>query len=237
MVNFNLIRIDFGINMKKDHRWGKGPSERKQRSLNLIREALKEGRKTFTDLLEATGLSRPALAYNLKEMYRNGEVEKEVDPKDYRVKYYSLTPYGRNEIHKQEEIVFLHRARALDVETDKFLTINPEIAATISETIHETLKHIHTKAVACTIKRIKEEVPDNCIFFSIYSLAKKQGVKKIARRLAEIAKSAMLAEIRTLDKRELSKMPDVAIVFRFNKSIIEKHLRAVHAICQKITID
>jgi hypothetical protein len=91
--------------------------------------------------------------------------------------------------------------------------------------------------VVCTIKRIKEEVPDNCVFFSVYSLGKKQGVKKIARRLAEIAKSAMLAEIRTLDKRELSKMPDVAIVFRFNKNIIEKHLKAVHAICQKITID
>jgi DNA-binding HxlR family transcriptional regulator len=210
--------------MKKDHRWGRGPSKRKQSSLNLIREALKDGKKRFTDLLEATGLSRPALADNLKEMYRNGEVEKEVDSEDYRIKYYSLTPYGRNEIHKQEEIVFLGSAQALDVKADNFVTINPEVAAIISETIHEALKHIHTRQL-CAIKRVEEGVPEDCIFFSIYSPKKQQGLKKNSRKLAEVAKSAMLAEIRTLHKRELARISDIAIVFRFNKSIIEEHLR------------
>jgi DNA-binding HxlR family transcriptional regulator len=218
--------------MTKDYRWGKSPSVRKQISQNLIRQALKDGKKKFKDLLEETGLSRPALAANLKEMYRNEEVKKEADPKDYRVTYYSLTSLGVNEIHRQEEVRFLDNARKY-ARRDDINTLFSEDIAKISDNIAMALKTMFEKGLVHTFF---PTLPEDGITFSIYSISKGKETLKNAAKLAEVAKSAMLASIVTLNKNELEKISDAAIVFRFNRDKINEYLTTICAEKRKETL-
>jgi len=217
--------------MKKDYRWGMAPLERRQNSENLIMEALKEGKKRFKSLLEITGLSRPALASNLKRLCQNGYLKREVDPEDYRVTYYSLTEEGWNRLKQQEEIVFLGSSE-LNLKADNFADIQMEGFKMIAENVAEALNQVFKEGMICTIERIMD-IPPDCVSFSIYSRKRRKASVKGARRLAEVAKSAMLVAIGTLNKRELKGIPEVSIVFRFNKDKVDKYLTTVHAVAKK----
>jgi DNA-binding MarR family transcriptional regulator len=100
---------------KGDYRIGKSASKRKAGAQSAIREALKRGKETFGELLAETGLSRPALAANLKKMYEGGEVERKTDRKDYRVTRYSLTVKGGRAYEKQKDIDSLREMEVLSM--------------------------------------------------------------------------------------------------------------------------
>src|SRR5271157_384768 len=89
---------------KRDYRTGKDANKRTAAVQNAIREALKRGKETFGDLLVETGLSRPALAVNLKKLHEGGEVERRTDRKDYRITRYSLTVKGGRAYEKQKDL-------------------------------------------------------------------------------------------------------------------------------------
>lgn len=219
--------------MKHDLRWGKSPFKRKQSAQNLIIEALLDGKKKFKELREITGLSDPALASNLKELHQNGYVAREVDPNDFRITYYSLTPDGLKMAQQQEDLVFLGNSR-LDVKADDFATLASEDIVKIAEGISTALKYTFQKSLVCTIEKVSNYIPPECVSFSIYSSGRR--TPKGMRRLAEVAKTALLAEMVRLDKRELRKLPNICIIFRFNKDKIEKHIKTVYAISKKISI-
>lgn len=86
----------------KDYRVGIEPARRPVKIKECIRRAVKRGKMTFSDLLKETRASRSALAYHLKEMYREREIKKEEDPEDLRITYYSLTDKGRDSLERDE---------------------------------------------------------------------------------------------------------------------------------------
>jgi DNA-binding MarR family transcriptional regulator len=187
----------------------------------LILEALKDGRKKFGELLVRTGLSRPALASNLKQMCENGAVERESNSEDYRISYYSLTSKGWNTLRKQEDIAVLGSSE-FNVRADDFTSLASEDVSKIAEAIAGALQ----KGIDVCIWGPAENILKECISFSIYSSKKPKGkALENARRFAEIAKSAMLVEIGASSRSELSKIPSVTIVFRFNKDKIDKYAK------------
>lgn len=210
--------------MKRDLRWGKSSFERRQSAQNLIIEALLDGKKKFKELREITGLSEPALASNLKELHRNGDVIREVDPNDFRVTYYSLTPNGLKRAQQQEDLVFLGNSR-LDVKADDFAALASDDVVKIARGIVYALKYTFQKGLICAIERVLDYVPPECVSFSIYS--GKGSVPKSVRRLAEVAKSALLVEMATLNQRELTKLSNVGIVFRFNIDKIDSYMKTL----------
>jgi len=87
-------RIDFRI--------GNRASQRTAEAMNAIREVLSQGDATFGVLLEKTGLSRRALASNLKRLVKMGELKRWVDEKDRRVMHYSLEDLGWERYRQQK---------------------------------------------------------------------------------------------------------------------------------------
>jgi DNA-binding MarR family transcriptional regulator len=100
---------------KKDFRRGDRASLRKDEAQSAIRKALSYGEACFGDLLEKTGLSRPALASNLKEMHRKREIERRKDHEDYRITHYSLTAKGTKAYEKQKDLDSLRDMEALSM--------------------------------------------------------------------------------------------------------------------------
>jgi len=86
----------------KDYRVGIEPARRPAKIKECIRRAVKSREMTFSDLLKETRASRSALAYHLKEMYKEGEIKKEEDSEDLRITYYSLTDKGRDSLERDE---------------------------------------------------------------------------------------------------------------------------------------
>jgi DNA-binding MarR family transcriptional regulator len=99
----------------KDYRMGNSADKRTVEAQSAIREALKRGRETFGDLRIETGLSRPALATNLKKMYKSGEVERKTDSNDYRITRYSMTVKGGQAYEKQKDLESLKDMEVLSM--------------------------------------------------------------------------------------------------------------------------
>lgn len=215
--------------MKENHRIGRGPAKRREHSEKLIRTALKDGKRTFKELLKATGLSRPALADRLKEMLKHRELLKEADSEDCRIRYYSLTTLGLQKLQQQEELSFLNNAK-LSVKTEAFTVVDAETASRISEALVKTMEHMMCKGIIYAIEHVKTNPPKDCIVLSIFTNRRFRGSLKCQMRLAEIAKCAMLAEMGRLSRRELEKLSETAIVFRFSKDKINKWLKTLYAV-------
>jgi DNA-binding MarR family transcriptional regulator len=190
-----------------------------------IGNVLRQGERTFSELLEATGLSRSALAFHLKKMHTEGEVSRRMYPKDFRVTFYSLTDKGRSKLHKHEDIVFLGSAK-FNVKEDGFTALSSEDFSEVAKGIAEALQHVFKKGLIACIWGPSESLLKECVSFSIYS-KNKLNIKalKTAKRLAEIAKSAMLAGIGSSSSSELNNTPSFTIVFRVNKDKMNEYLK------------
>jgi len=145
---------------KIDYRRGFPPWRRKRECQRAIRDALRQGKKTFGNLLDETHASRSTLAFHLKEMHKKGHVERETDPKDYRITYYSLTSKGRGELHRQEDIDTLASA--------EFLLFSPEIITGLTDALFKFLEP-SIRQYILTLEEEDFKLLKECITYSIYS--------------------------------------------------------------------
>ena len=230
---------------KKDYREGTRPSRRRVEAKNAIREALVHSKGTFGGLLEKTELSRPALASNLKKMYREEEVERQTDSKDYRITHYLLTNKGRREYGKQKDLEALKQMEFLAVgdlmETLKGSMIKlinsvtyvmeaPQLRISIKNP--KKAPHAPTymferkeEAVFPQLRKEDFEVLDKCLTLSVYSESvENKGAFLIPtlRKFLESIRSITSSE--SVDVQRLEKIPNLTFVFRLSRDkLIEQY--------------
>jgi len=225
------------VGLKQDLRWGKSPSERRECAEILIREALSDGQKSFSELLTLTNLSRTALANNLKQMYRRREVTKEMSFKDFRVTYYSLTKKGETLLHKQREIAALN-SKTFKARNEDFTVLSPEDVSKIVGATVDAFLALQSKVI-CQIYPLgrSRELLRQCVSFSVFSDETKSNEKlETIMKVAESAKSAMLGAMEVLNETDLQRISNYAIIFRFDKDKINEYLRTLKAVCKKIPL-
>lgn len=198
--------------MTTDYRKGLRASRRRVASRQAIRKSLKGERKQFSELLKETGLSRSTLAFHLKEMSVNGEVERESNPKDYRITFYRLNEMWNAEIQKEEDIEALNSMEIA-------YSIPPEAISDFVHGIAEFLKPSLREYFLRTDKLI--ESLKEYVSYSVYASGHLRG-KSGKIGLGEVAKQgalSMLSELLSTPKN-LERTSDFNIIFRFNKAKI-----------------
>jgi len=96
-----------------------------------IVKALLDGPKTFTEILESTGLTRPTLSNHLKKLEEEGVVQSVLDRKDKRKILYMLS---------EESIGLTTVSKAIEI-------IEKELGERLDDEERERLKEILTKYV------------------------------------------------------------------------------------------
>jgi DNA-binding MarR family transcriptional regulator len=203
---------------KIDYRKGLSPSRRTKECWNVIRNTLKQGKKTFADLVRETGLSRSTLAFHLKEKTRHGFLWKETDQDDCRIKYYSLTPKGIRDLRRQEDINYVASAASL-----LFPLENSErLAAALIEFFGPSVRKYLLDLGEKDFGLLREGIT-----YSIYSDSPmKKEVEDYARKLAERAFASIMSEFAIPLRRDVTKkLPKISIVFRFNWAKIDEYLQ------------
>lgn len=198
--------------MTTDYRRGLRASRRRVASRQAIRKSLKSGRKKFSELLNETGLSRSTLAFHLKEMSVNGEVERESNPKDYRITFYQLNEMWNAEIQKEEDIEALNSMEIA-------YSIPPEA---ITDFVKEAAKFLEPSFREHFLRTNKlVESLEEYISYSVYAgrrirgKLERSGLGKVATQGA----LSMLSELLSTPER-LEETLDFNIIFRFNKEKI-----------------
>lgn len=205
---------------KIDYRRGGPPWKRTKESQRVIRGALRQGKKTFGDLLDETDLSRSTLAFHLKEMHKKGHVKRETNPKDYRITYYSLTSKGKGELRRQEDIDTLASA--------EFFLPSPEIIAGLTDALLKFLEP-SIRQHLLTLEEEDSKLLKECMTYSIYSDSPlKNEVRDYASRLAKLTAKFMLSELVISTRRHvIKKIPNISLVFKFDRDKIDKYLQKV----------
>lgn len=210
---------------KIDYRKGVSPRRRRTECQKAIRNALRQGKNTFGNLLNETDLSRSTLASHLKEMHKKGEVEREQNPKDYRVTYYSLTNDGVNELRRQEDIEALSSA--------EFTFLSSKAVAKLMDAFSRFLEPSFREHLFRSVEK-DSKILGECVTLSIYSDRPSLGnarIKNYVIELAELAKSSMLSRY-VDDPRYLEKIDNLTLVFRFDRdklSQVKDYLQKVEA--------
>ncbi|MCX6764204.1 MAG: winged helix-turn-helix transcriptional regulator [Candidatus Nealsonbacteria bacterium] len=97
--------------------------------------------KTFTEIMDETGLTTATISRRLKEMKNHGFIRKNLDPVDEKVKYF-LTTKGTKNIGLIDVIVILEKALEEKGETKE-----------INERIEKICSECHKK-IFCVVENI-----------------------------------------------------------------------------------
>ena len=205
---------------KTGYRTGLSPKRRRTECQNAIRDALRQGKKTFGELLLEKHMSRSTLAFHLKEMHQKGQLERQKDHNDYRITYYTLTKLGRGELRRQEDINTLSSA--------KFLFPSPEIVEGVTKALFELLKPSIREYILALSDEDSKLLKD-AITYSIYSENPlKNKVRDYVNELAKLAASSMLSQLAVPTQRHvIKKMPNISLVFKLDSHKIENYLKHV----------
>lgn len=183
--------------IKRDYRIRTSPLERKVKAQNVIRETLTRGDKRFTDLLIDTGLSRPALSSNLKELEKKGEVKSRISTHDLRVKIYSLTEKGMNAYKKQKDIERLNFFKHFPSSVGEFIQGLSTVFQDFMEAYGYAIHHAYPDDKLSPVKKEAENIIEKCITFSFYfeeDLIEGENPYEVFRQtLKEFVQAAILA--------------------------------------------
>jgi DNA-binding MarR family transcriptional regulator len=207
----NISTFILSFMLKPDYRKGQSALRRKNSSHWAIIIALKNGRKTFSQLLKETALSRSTLASHLKEMVAKGEVEREADTTDYRITYYRLKNYAwSSELQKEEDV---HAIDSMEI----VYSIPPEA---ISNFFRKLADFLEPSLREYIIRIEADKSLTNYVSYSIYVGSSES--RAIGNNLGKIAEKGVLAMLSEIVKAPelLDQSSDFTIVFRFNKKKI-----------------
>ncbi|MEM3697469.1 MAG: MarR family winged helix-turn-helix transcriptional regulator [Candidatus Bathyarchaeia archaeon] len=206
---------------KKDYRLRTSPSERKVKAQNMIRETLMKGEKRFTDLLLETGLSRPALSYNLRELEEKSEVESRIDSNDLRVKFYSLTEKGINAYKRQKDIENLSSFRYFPFSIGEFIQALGTLFRDLMEVYGDAVHYAYSDYKVPPIKKESQDIIKKCVTFSFYfeeDLKGENPYQVFRQTLKEFAQVAVLAaSSHDVNIERLKRLPNLFFVFKLDK--------------------
>jgi DNA-binding MarR family transcriptional regulator len=206
---------------KKDYR-KYGPSYRKIKAQNMIRDALIKGEKRFSELLVETGLSRPALWSNLVELEEKGEIESKVDSSDLRVKHYFLTEKGINAYKRQKDLEHLSSFKYFPCSMGEFIQ---SMGALFRDFMFAYGYAVDRAYPDETIPRLKEESQNilaKCVTFSFYfeeDLGEDENPYQVFRQtLKEYAQAAAsVASSHDVDVEQLKRLRNLLFAFKLDK--------------------
>ncbi|MEM0357500.1 MAG: MarR family winged helix-turn-helix transcriptional regulator [Candidatus Bathyarchaeia archaeon] len=198
---------------RRDFRRGNSASRRTDEAMNAIREVLSQGATTFGVLLEQTGLSRRALASNLKRLLKKGEIKRWVDEKDRRLRYYSLDELGWIR-YKQQKITQLLMGENVSPLEGIMTTIAEYITAALRAAI-EVCKQQGYKLPRLT--KDEECIFLNCLHGEIYALGNSNKRVAFWKALTEyLTITKIISERKDVDVRLLKELPDIIFEFKIS---------------------
>lgn len=224
--------------VKKDYRKGTRPEQRKVESQGAIIKVLAYGEANFGKLMEMTGLCKPALSSNLKELQGRGLAESRVDPEDFRKTIYSLNVNGINEYEKLKDLESLRDMEFQSVgellSIIKGAMIHMMDAVTLlfeSPELHgirDGQKVILTQKEKIRFPRLRKkerEILENCLSISVYSGSKeKDNVPFIGTFEEFVAVVKLLASSEKIDPQRLERLKSLTFMFQLKKEdLIEQY--------------
>jgi len=217
---------------KKDYRRvNGGPSEGKVEAQNMIRAVLIEGEKRFSDLLVETGLSRPALSSNLKELEEKREIGARVGSSDFREKYYFLTGNGINAYKRQKDIEKLSLFKYFPCSVGKLMQMLGVSFRDLAYVYGHAIDYAYPDDVIPPIKKEAQNIIEKCVTFSFYfeeDLSDGENPYKVFRQtLKEYAQVATsLASSQRVDVEHLNRLRNLLFVFKLDRDkLIDEYLK------------
>lgn len=230
---------------KKDYRKGTRPSVRKTDAQNAVRRALSKGEATFGNLLQKTGLSRPALASNLKELHVVGQVERKTDNQDYRITHYSLTAKGIQAYKKQTDLESIEDSEVLSLgdvvgiikksmmqwmNVVTYIYDSPQLR--ISDEDPRKNPNAPTYVIERKDKELfpelgeeEREILGRCLTFSFYAQTPEDKKIDLLPALKELLKQVKsVASSESIDVPRIKKLPNLTFIFQFKSDkLIEQY--------------
>jgi DNA-binding MarR family transcriptional regulator len=193
--------------------------------MNAIREVLSQGDATFGVLLEKTGLSRRALASNLKRLVKMGELKRWVDEKDHRKRYYSLEDYGWERFTQQKVSQKLRQTELASLGFIMDVIVEYVAAALIAESkVIELEGHIVGKSgMLPKLTEYEKTLFVSCFRGRAYARNNENvGFHEALQKFLAMIK--LVAERKDIDIKLLKGVPDIVFEFKFSKDVlIEKY--------------
>jgi len=210
---------------KIDFRKGNRASQRTAEAMNAIREVLSQGNATFGVLLEKTGLSRRALASNLKRLLKMGELKRCVDEKDHRKRYYSLEDYGWERYRQQKVSQILRQTELASLSFIMDVIVEYVAAALIAESkVIELEGHMLGKSgMLPKLTEYEKALFISCFRGRAYARNNENvGFHEALQKFLAMIK--LVAERKDINIKLLKGVPDIVFEFRFSKDVlIEKY--------------
>jgi len=181
----------------------------KKESRRKILEALVGGGKTWSELAEATGLSKHTLYNHFPEMERGGLIRREIEAEPGRRAkiLYALTGKGKQ--------------RTIDIREEMFREL---LIEGFAETIPGTLRTLRSYGRAFTSMVLGEEYKD-CVSFTLSSEKQIRNEEELEEHV-RTALSYLLSQY--VEKPEHIKEiteADFTLIFKFDSSVVTKILR------------
>ena len=212
---------------EKDYRLNKSASKRTLEARDAIRDTLALGKETFGDLEAATKLSRPALASNLKKMYREGEVDRKTDPEDYRVTRYSLKDDGWRKYREQRVKQILKEAEStsLGVIMDIVVEYMASALKAVTGVTNLLQRDIGKDTTLPQLTKYEEDILQGCLRGKIYARTTEKGHALYFEPLREfLAMVKLVTASKDVDPELLEGLSDIFFVFKFSrKRLIEQY--------------
>lgn len=232
-------------NKKIDFRKGRNSRIRTADAKKAILDTLSQGDVPFEVIRTKTGLSRPALASNLKWLHKHRMVKRRVEQTDYRVKPYSITDLGRQCLAKQNYIKNIEAMGSSLSGEDAMGLLRESVATLLTLVTSSSMLKIHKSEVAINDKMTGNDqtipvtcvnqVDENIIFPVLSEKARRiltncfhgdidfQSVDGkpvgLAEALREILEAVnMVAESKDVASERLKNLPKLTFTFRFDSS-------------------
>jgi len=203
-----------------DFRIGNRASRRTEEAMNVIREVLSQGDATFGVLLKKTGLSRRALALNLKRLVKMGELKRWVDEKDHRKRYYSFEDYGWERYRQQKVSQILRQAELTPLGFIMDVIVEYVAAALIAASkVTELERHMKGKGDKLPkLTKVEEAIFLGSLRGRIYTCNNKNENVGLFEALKEfLAMTKFVVARKDINLELLKGLPDIVFVFEFSR--------------------
>jgi DNA-binding MarR family transcriptional regulator len=205
---------------KIDFRRGNRASQRTEEAMNVIREVLSRGDATFGVLLEKTGLSRRALASNLKRLVKMGELRRWVDEKDRRVRHYSLEDLGWERYRQQKVSQILRHTELTPLEFIMDVIVEYVASALIAASkVTELERHMERKGDKLPkLTKVEEAMFLGSLQGRIYACNNKNENVGLFEALKEfLAMTKLVIARKDINLELLKGLPNIVFTFEFSK--------------------
>jgi len=191
--------------------------------MNAIREALSQGKLTFGELKNKTGLSKRGLYSNLKKLYEAGEIKRWSGERDRRERYHALTDFGWRMYMRQMVSQTLKRVEQTTLRDIMDIIIENMADMLLVATKVTEMGGGFGKETLPQLTSFEKAIFEGCLKGRLYALNAKNEPTSYFESLREfLVMTKMVAAKKDIDLNLLKGLSDIVFEFRFSGDMLIK---------------